>query len=84
MELPIDITGWIGMVLIVIAYYMVSNNKIKAQSNLFQVINLIGSTFIGINAFYYGALPSVGVNIVWFLISAFALVKINSRKRHST
>lgn len=84
MKLPIDITGWIGMVLIVIAYYMVSNNKIKAQSNLFQVINLIGSTCIGINAFYYGALPSVGLNIVWFLIGTFALVKINSRKQHLT
>lgn len=80
MKLTIDIFGWVGMIMVVFAYFLVSTDKVKAQSYVFQAINVIGSIFIGMNALYYGALPSVGLNIVWCLIGVFTLIKIHSIK----
>ena len=81
MKLAVDICGWIGMIMVVTGFYLVSNGKIKAQTNTFQVINLIAATFIGINAYYYGALPSVGLNAVWILIAVVTMIKINIRHK---
>jgi len=80
MELVLDICGWIGMIMIVTGYYLVSNGKIEAQTNTFQLINIIAAVFIGLNAYYYGALPSVGLNAIWFLIGVVTIIRIHSKK----
>ena len=81
MKLTLDICGWIGMLLIVTGFYLVSNGKVEAQTITFQTINVIAAIFIGLNAFYYGALPSVGLNIVWFLIAVISLIRISSKRQ---
>ncbi len=81
MQLLIDIFGWIGMVMVLVGFYLVSNGKIEAQSNLFQILNAIAAIFIGINAYYFGAMPSVGLNSIWFLIALVTLVRINILKK---
>ena len=78
MQLTVDIFGWIGMIMVVTGFYLVSNGKIEAQTNVFQIINVVAATFIGLNAYYYGALPSVGLNTVWILIAVITLIRINS------
>ncbi|MFK8068405.1 MAG: hypothetical protein AB8D52_09175 [Gammaproteobacteria bacterium] len=83
MKLALDICGWTGMILVVTGYYLVSNGKIEGQTIIFQLINIVAATFIGINAYYYGALPSVGLNVVWVLIGIMAMIKINSNKKNN-
>lgn len=78
MKFFIDTCGWIGMIMVVAGFYLVSNGRISAQTNLFQVINVIAAIFIGSNAYYYGAWPSVGLNAVWLLIAVMTLIRINS------
>ena len=78
MKLALDICGWIGSIMVIIGFFLVSNGKIEAQTNSFQIINIIAAAFIGLNAYYYGALPSVGLNVVWCLIAAVTLIRINS------
>jgi peptidoglycan biosynthesis protein MviN/MurJ (putative lipid II flippase) len=38
-------------------------------------MNILGGVLLVTNSFYYHALPSVGVNVAWIGIAAFALVK---------
>ncbi len=83
MKLLLDICGWVGMILVVVGFYLVSNGKIEAQTSTYQLINMIAAIFIGANAWYYGAFPSVGLNAVWFLIALVALFRIHRTQSSS-
>lgn len=72
----IDIFGWIGSVAVVIAYALISLNKVDSRSRVYQVLNLIGSLCLVVNTAYYHAYPSTFVNFVWMLIAATAIVRI--------
>ena len=45
-----DICGWIGMILVLLAYGLLSTNKIK-NGILYQVINLVAAVFMAIGVF---------------------------------
>ena len=83
MEIIINIFGWVGMLLVIAGYYLVSTGKIEGQSYQYQTINIIGALCLGINAYYYGAMPSVTLNIVWLIIGFTVINKLNHQK-HST
>ena len=70
-----EIVGWLGMILILVAYWLVSIRKITPTSNIYQFLNLLGAGFVIVNVAFHGALPSVVLNIVWFLIALFGLAK---------
>jgi cell division protein FtsW (lipid II flippase) len=74
MEILIEIIGWLGMLLILIAYYLISSKRLEAKSILYQLFNLFGATGIVINAFYHKAFPSLALNTVWALIALWAMI----------
>ena len=74
-DLLINIIGWAGVTLLVIAYWMVSTKRTRGNSILYQMLNIIGASLLIINSFYFGAFPSVGVNVVWVGIALFTLIK---------
>jgi len=74
-SLTIDILGWCGSILLIIAYYQNSKNKINAQSTVYQFLNVSGSLLLIINTLYYGAYPSSVVNIIWVFIGIHYLIK---------
>lgn len=71
----IDIIGWLGAFLIILAYYLVSSKKTKGDSHSYQLLNLIGSIFLVINTYIKGAIPSAALNVVWALIAIKVLLK---------
>jgi hypothetical protein len=71
----IDIIGWIGAVVLLLAYSMVSTRKMEGGSVVFQLLNLVGSAFLVVNSFFYGAYPSSGTNTVWMGIAFYALLR---------
>ena len=80
----IDFLGWLGSIEIILAYILVSYERLAATSRWYQWLNLTGSIGLFINTVYYGAFPSAVVNIVWFFIAAFALYRIIYRPNHSS
>ena len=74
MNLVIEIIGWLGMLLILISYYLISSRRLEAKSALYQLFNLFGATGIVINAFYHKAFPSLALNAVWALIALWAMI----------
>ena len=74
-EFTIDVLGWIGAALLLLAYAFVSNGKLSGHDRAYQAMNVLGSILLIINSTYYGALPSVGVNVVWIFIGLAALRK---------
>ncbi len=75
MDILIEILGWVGMVLIVTAYYLVSNKDIKGSSRAYQLLNLFGAIFVGVNVYYNMAWSSLALQMIWAVIAIFALVK---------
>ena len=71
----IDVAGWTGAALLLVAYALVSTRRIEGDSVVYQLLNLMGGVLLIANSFFYGAYPSVGVNVVWIGIAVFAIVR---------
>jgi hypothetical protein len=77
----INIIGWVGTVLVLVAYYLVSNEKVKPASATYNLINLFGAFFIGLNVFANHAWPAVALNTVWAGVAIIGLIRINKVNR---
>ena len=72
--LGIEILGWVGMLLIVVAYLLVSIKKLEASANLYQAMNLMGSLGIGVHVYYQKAWPALTLEVVWSTIAIWAMI----------
>jgi len=68
-----DLLGWVGTVLYLIAYYLVSIKKVEGDSIPYQSMNIVAGVLLVINTFYWRAYPSLGLNAAWIAIGLFTL-----------
>jgi hypothetical protein len=73
MKLAVEIIGWIGAVLILAAYALLSAGRLKGDSLRYQVMNILGAAGFVVNSGWNGALPSAAMNLVWIGIGVFAI-----------
>ena len=73
MAILVDVLGWIGTVLYLIAYALVSLKKVDGDALLYQGINIVAGILLVINTFYWRAYPSLGLNAAWIGIAVFTL-----------
>lgn len=78
-RLLIEIVGWAGAGLILVAYLLLSTGKLTGQSRLYQWMNVAGAAGFVINSGWNGAIPSAALNVVWMLIGAVTLWRISRR-----
>ncbi len=71
----IEIIGWVGAVLIVGAYFLNINGKLKSSSAIYIISNLFGGIFFTVNTLVHQAYPSMIVNIIWVFIAIAAMFK---------
>ena len=50
MEILFDVCGWAGMVLVLLAYYLISTKKID-NGKIYQILNLFAAILMGIGVF---------------------------------
>ena len=84
LEVAVEVAGWIGALLILLAYLMVTLGRLTGQSLAFQWMNLVGAAGFVVNGWWHRALPSAALNVVWMLIAAAALWQLWKRKASST
>lgn len=75
-----DILGWVGMVLVLLAYGLLSTNKIN-NGKLYQVLNLVAALFMAIGLFPKNAWFSFALQVVWAIIAICAIVKIIKKEK---
>lgn len=80
MDIFAQVAGWIGVVLILVSYLLVSTGRANPKGFWYQISNLLGAVGISFNSYAMGAYPSVAVNIVWSMISIYALYNLFMRK----
>jgi len=71
----IEILGWLGSVMVILAYALNINKKLDSDSLLYYFLNITGSSLLIINTLYHRAIPSMAVNVVWVLIAIVAIFK---------
>ena len=80
----VEIAGWGGALLILLAYLLLSAGRLTGQSLSYQAMNVVGAAGFVINGWWHRALPSAALNVLWLLIGAIALWRITRRRGSST
>ncbi|HEY1284231.1 MAG TPA: hypothetical protein VGE96_07095 [Steroidobacteraceae bacterium] len=75
MKFAVEIIGWVGGVLILIAYALLSSGRRSGRSRLYQGMNIVGAAGFVINSGLNGAFPSAALNVIWIGIGVFTLIK---------
>ena len=83
-ELAVEVAGWAGAVLILLAYLLLSMGRVTGQSLLYQGMNIVGAAGFVINGWWHRALPSAALNVLWLLIGAIASWRIIKKQGSST
>ena len=74
-----DILGWIGMILVLVAYGLLSSGKIK-NGKLYQTINIAGAICMAIGVYPKNAWFSFALQVVWAIIGIIAIIKLSNKK----
>ena len=83
-QIAVEIVGWAGATLILLAYLLLSAGKLTGQSLVYQGMNIVGAAGFVINGWWHGAIPSAALNVLWLLIGAIASWRILKKRGSST
>lgn len=72
----IESIGWIGVVMIVVAYGLNSFDVIQSQSFIYAGLNIIGSLGIAIDAWVVKNYQPVVLNGIWMIIAMVNIIRV--------
>lgn len=72
--------GWVGSFAYLLAYLLLSLNKLKSSQKAYHILNIIGALGLTVNAVFIQDYPNVLVNIVWGVIAIMAIWLIVRKK----
>lgn len=72
-KLLIDILGWTGSILYLLAYALVSAKKVEGDSLLYQGMNIVAGVLLVVYTLALGAYATTSLNAVWAAIGLFTL-----------
>jgi len=67
--------GFVGMIFIVYAYFLLQTQKAKSDSLKFQIYNLIGAILLVISLLVHFNLGSFMIEIFWIIITLYGIYK---------
>lgn len=76
-----DIIGWIGMILVLMAYALLSTNKIE-NGLLYQVLKLMAGILMAIGLYPKNAWFSFTLQIIWAIVAFISIMKIQKEKQN--
>ncbi len=72
-KLFIDVLGWTGSILYLLAYALVSMKKAEGDSLIYQGLNIIAGVLLVVYTLSLGAYATTGLNAVWVAIGLLTL-----------
>lgn len=79
-----DIVGIVGVVLVLVAYYLLQAEKLHASSAAYLKMNVVGSALILYSLCFDWNLPAVLVEVMWLVISLWGMFKSARERRRAT
>ena len=77
-----DLAGFVGVLLVVIAYLLLQLDKLPSSALSFSLLNAAGSLLITISLIFKFNVSAFLIEVFWFLISLIGITKwLAARKR---
>ncbi len=77
-----NLLGIIGVFLVLLAYVLLQVDKMKSSWISYSLLNAAGSGLILISLYFYWNLASGIIEIAWFMISLYGLIKTLYKRYH--
>jgi hypothetical protein len=78
-----NILGLIGVVLILLAYFLLQLEKLQSSADLYLLMNFFGAAFILISLYVDFNLPSAIIESAWLAISLMGIIRKHRKKQIS-
>ena len=72
-KLLINVLGWTGSIVYLLAYALVSLKKTEGDSILYQGMNIFAGVLLVVYTLSLGAFATTGLNAVWVAIGLFTI-----------
>jgi hypothetical protein len=73
-----DLISTAGVIFILLAFYMLSTGRLKSDSKMYNLMNILGAGLAGIAAYMIDSMPFVILESIWVAAAVYGL--FNSRK----
>lgn len=70
-----EVAGYLGAGLIVVAYFLNQNGRLRSGDWRFPATNLLGSCLLLFSLWFTPNLPSVAIEAFWSLISLYGIAR---------
>lgn len=70
-----DALGWMGSMLFILGYYLVSSGRIDGEDWVFNLISLLSALLLLLYSFIIADMPFIVVNGTWAVLTVFALAR---------
>lgn len=77
-----SLSGWIGTLSYLIAYFLLTTHKLKASQSLYHILNIVGALGLTYNALVLNDYPNIIVNVVWALIAGWGIFTIQQERKN--
>ena len=78
-----DLVGFIGVLLIIVAYLLLQLDKLPSSSPSYSLLNAAGALLIIVSLIFQFNLSAFVVEVFWFLISLLGLWRSLTSKKDS-
>jgi len=78
-----DLAGFVGVVLIIVAYLLLQLEKLPSTSPKYSLLNAVGALLIMVSLLFAFNLSAFIVEAFWFLISLVGISKALFARKHS-
>lgn len=75
-----DEIGVAGVILVLIAYFLLSTGRWIADSLKYQILNFIGAWLILFSLFFHWNFSSVVIEIAWVAISLMGILRVMKKQ----
>lgn len=72
--------GFVGMIFVVFAYFLLQTNKYTIQSIQYQLLNLVGAVLLLISLFVHFNFGSFVIEVFWIIITLYGIFKNITKK----
>ena len=78
-----DYVGTSGVVVILVAYFLLQTERLSSTDLSYSVVNLIGSAFIAISLLFDFNLSAFIIELFWIAISFYGILRYVGAKRNA-